>query len=59
MFGRFVRADLSRSRAAGPTGPGLAIVRAVVTAHGGTAEVRSRPGHTAFRITLPGREAAG
>ncbi len=57
VFGRFVRADHSRSRAAGSTGLGLAIVRAVVTAHGGTAEVTSRPGHTAFRITLPARDA--
>ncbi|GAA0355596.1 HAMP domain-containing sensor histidine kinase [Streptomyces blastmyceticus] len=57
VFGRFVRADHSRSRAAGSTGLGLAIVRAVVTAHGGTAEVTSRPGHTAFHITLPARDA--
>ncbi|MFE7240204.1 sensor histidine kinase [Streptomyces sp. NPDC057582] len=53
IFGRFVRTDPSRSRATGSTGLGLAIVRAVVTAHGGTADVVSRPGHTAFRVALP------
>ncbi|MFH7598959.1 HAMP domain-containing sensor histidine kinase [Streptomyces racemochromogenes] len=53
VFGRFVRADHSRSRATGSTGLGLAIVHAVATAHGGTATVTSRPGHTEFRLTLP------
>ncbi|MFI1411957.1 sensor histidine kinase [Streptomyces sp. NPDC020707] len=53
VFGRFVRADRARSRSTGSTGLGLAIVRAVVTAHGGTATVTSRPGRTAFRLTLP------
>ncbi|MFF1651014.1 ATP-binding protein [Streptomyces sp. NPDC058240] len=54
VFGRFVRADHARSRSTGSTGLGLAIVHAVTTAHGGTATVTSRPGHTTFRITLPG-----
>ncbi|CAM5264518.1 two-component sensor histidine kinase [Streptomyces xanthochromogenes] len=54
VFGRFVRADHARSRSTGSTGLGLAIVHAVVTAHGGTATLTSRPGHTTFRITLPG-----
>jgi two-component system OmpR family sensor kinase len=54
VFGRFVRADHARSRSTGSTGLGLAIVHAVVTAHGGTATITSRPGHTTFRITLPG-----
>ncbi|MCM2579162.1 sensor histidine kinase [Streptomyces meridianus] len=53
VFGRFVRADAGRSRAAGSTGLGLAIVQAVVSAHGGTVAVDSRPGHTAFTVTLP------
>jgi two-component system OmpR family sensor kinase len=53
VFGRFVRADHARSRATGNTGLGLAIVQAVVTAHGGTADMASRPGHTTFRLTLP------
>jgi two-component system OmpR family sensor kinase len=65
LFERFVRGDTSRSRAAGSTGLGLAIVDAVTTAHGGSVDVTSRPGHTRFTITLPrlaspsGREPAG
>ncbi|AKL70591.1 MULTISPECIES: sensor histidine kinase [Streptomyces] len=54
VFRRFVRADHARSRKTGSTGLGLAIVHAVITAHGGTATITSRPGHTTFRITLPG-----
>ncbi|MFB6814036.1 sensor histidine kinase [Streptomyces sp. NPDC056347] len=57
VFGRFVRADHARSRSAGSTGStglGLAIVHAVLTSHGGTAAVTSRPGHTVFRLALPG-----
>lgn len=53
IFGRFVRADHSRSRAAGGTGLGLAIVHAVVTAHGGSVAMTSRPGRTAFTVTFP------
>jgi two-component system OmpR family sensor kinase len=53
VFERFARGDSSRSRAAGSTGLGLAIVAAVVAAHSGTVSVDSRPGHTAFTVTLP------
>jgi len=53
IFERFVRGDTSRSRAAGSSGLGLAIVQAVTAAHGGHAEVTSRPGETRFTITLP------
>jgi two-component system OmpR family sensor kinase len=53
VFERFARGDGSRSRAAGSTGLGLAIVAAVVEAHGGTVEVSSRPGATAFTVRLP------
>jgi two-component system OmpR family sensor kinase len=53
IFERFVRGDTSRSRAAGSSGLGLAIVQAVTAAHGGHAEVISRPGETRFTITLP------
>src|SRR5580700_11061560 len=53
VFERFVRGDTSRSRAAGSSGLGLAIVHAVAAAHGGRADVASRPGETRFTITLP------
>ena len=52
-FERFTRGDTSRSRAAGSSGLGLAIVAAIVEAHDGTVEVSSEPGHTEFTITLP------
>lgn len=35
------------------TGLGLAIVHRIVTDHGGTVTVESRPGKTLFRVTLP------
>jgi PAS domain S-box-containing protein len=35
------------------TGLGLAIVHRVVTDHGGTIDVESRPGRTIFRVALP------
>ncbi len=53
VFERFVRGDSSRSRAAGSSGLGLAIVHAVTAAHGGNADVVSLPGETRFTITLP------
>jgi two-component system OmpR family sensor kinase len=53
IFGRFVRGERSRSRAAGSTGLGLAIVAAVVAAHHGTVDVQSRPGRTVFTVRLP------
>ncbi|WP_330239488.1 sensor histidine kinase [Streptomyces sp. NBC_00525] len=58
IFERFTRGDASRSRHAGSTGLGLAIVRAVVTAHGGTAQVRSAPGETVFAVRLPAERGA-
>ncbi len=54
VFERFYRADQARTRKAGGAGLGLAIVAALVAAHGGTVSVDSTPGHGAtFRITLP------
>jgi two-component system, OmpR family, sensor kinase len=53
IFERFVRGDASRSRTAGSSGLGLAIVQAVTAAHGGHVDVTSRPGETKFTIMLP------
>ncbi|MCU1701066.1 MAG: signal transduction histidine kinase [Mycobacterium sp.] len=62
VFERFARGDSSRSRPGAPTtsgqsgstGLGLAIVAAVVKAHDGTIDVKSRPGSTEFVVRLPG-----
>ncbi len=59
VFERFVRGDESRSRAAGGSGLGLSIVHAVTAAHGGSAEVTSRPGQTRFTIRLPATAGPG
>ncbi|MFI7084248.1 sensor histidine kinase [Streptomyces anulatus] len=62
VFERFARGDASRSRGAGTgtatgsTGLGLAIVQAVVSAHGGRVRVDSEPGRTVFVIELPAEE---
>jgi len=55
VFDRFWRADRSRSRAEGGAGLGLAIVRAIVEAHGGQVSAASDgPGQgSTFRFTLP------
>jgi two-component system OmpR family sensor kinase len=54
VFERFYRADQARTRQAGGAGLGLAIVSALVTAHGGTVTVAPTPGGGAtFRIDLP------
>jgi two-component system OmpR family sensor kinase len=52
LFERFARAGHTHA-AGGGAGLGLAIVAAVTAAHGGTFAVTSRPGATAFTITLP------
>lgn len=55
VFERFFRADLARTRAAGGSGIGLAIARAITEAHGGRVHAESDgPGLGArFAITLP------
>ena len=54
VFERFYRGDPSRSRDHGGAGLGLAIVAAIVEAHGGAVAVESRPGAgTMIRVTLP------
>ncbi|MFE2290574.1 sensor histidine kinase [Streptomyces sp. NPDC059452] len=71
VFERFARGDASRSRGAvtekakatgstgstGSTGLGLAIVQAVVSAHGGRVRVDSAPGRTVFAVELPAEAA--
>jgi len=54
VFERFYRGDQARGRRTGGAGLGLAIVAALVTAHGGTTGVNTAPGGGAtFWITLP------
>jgi len=51
-FERFSRGDASRHREGG-IGLGLALVQAIVAAHGGTVSLTSEPGDTRTRVTLP------
>ncbi len=56
VFDRFYRADPARSRATGSAGLGLAIVRAIVEAHGGQVSAASDglSGHgSTFTVRLP------
>lgn len=55
LFERFYRADRARDRQHGGSGIGLAIVKALVEAHGGTVSAASPgPGHGAtFTVSLP------
>jgi two-component system OmpR family sensor kinase len=54
VFERFYRADQARGRRTGGAGLGLAIVAALVAAHGGTVGVNTAPGQGAtFWFTLP------
>ncbi len=58
-FERFYRAEGSRSRKHGGAGLGLAIVAAVVGAHGGSVDVRSELGRGAtFSVRLPVQPAS-
>ena len=54
LFDRFYRADTSRTRASGGAGLGLAIVRAIITAHGGQIEAANMPaGGARMTVVLP------
>jgi len=60
VFDRFYRVDGGHSRRHGGVGLGLAIVRAIAEAHGGTVSVHSRPGAgSMFEVRLPGLRSAG
>jgi signal transduction histidine kinase len=55
VFERFVRADDARGRAAGGAGLGLAIVRAIASAHGGSVSAHNGPplGGATVMLRLP------
>jgi two-component system, OmpR family, sensor kinase len=54
VFEPFYRADKSRARQSGGAGLGLAIVAAIVEAHGGTVALQTAPGAGAtFSVRLP------
>jgi two-component system OmpR family sensor kinase len=57
LFERFWRTEGGRTRGRGGAGLGLAIVRAIATAHGGSARAENAPGGgAAFVVTLPATE---
>src|SRR6185312_7351054 len=54
VFERFYRADRSRTGKTGGSGLGLSIVKAIITAHGGTVRAESTLGEgTCITFTLP------
>lgn len=54
LFDRFYRADSSRTRTSGGAGLGLAIVRAIVVAHGGHIEAANLPeGGARMTVSVP------
>lgn len=54
IFERFYRTDKSRNRTTGGAGIGLAIVKAIVLAHGGEVSVESEEGvGSTFKVVLP------
>ena len=53
LFDRFFRADAARTHPESGAGLGLSITRAIVEAHGGSANVTSVGGLTRFTLTFP------
>ncbi len=58
IFEPFFRSDPSRARSSGGAGLGLAIVEAIVRAHGGTVTANPGPGAT-FVVELPAERSDG
>jgi two-component system OmpR family sensor kinase len=59
VFDRLHRTDKARDRSSGGAGLGLAIVRAIAEAHGGTVILAESPeGGTRLELTLPGFSAS-
>jgi signal transduction histidine kinase len=57
IFSRFARAKPYRSRAAGGSGLGLPVVRAIAEAHGGSVRVQSKAGQgSTFELRIPARK---
>jgi signal transduction histidine kinase len=54
IFDRFARADVARSRAQGGAGLGLAIVDAIVKAHGGSCRAADSGAGAIFTLRFPG-----
>src|SRR6266508_3401612 len=54
IFERFARADAARTRAQGGVGLGLAIVDAIVKAHGGRCTVTTSDAGSTFTLRFPG-----
>jgi signal transduction histidine kinase len=58
VFGKFYRGANAKAQGARGTGIGLAIVKEIVEAHGGTVRVRSEPGEgSEFTMVLPCHES--
>lgn len=53
LFGRFYRAERSRTDSAPSTGLGLAIVASIMALHGGRVELESGDRVTTFRLMFP------